>query len=186
VLVFIAGVVLLWAQRRPAAPAPPALGDDASSAPAPSRRRRTFLFASFGALGALLLAAAAAAVIVGSLYAHFSHGIGDRSYEPVGIASVRDYYRVGVGTLDLDLSRIRFPAGTTTVRAEAGIGHLRVIVPSGVTVRAKAHVNWGDASLLGHDEDGHNVRADVGPSDATLVLDTHVGIGQVEVDRAVR
>jgi phage shock protein PspC (stress-responsive transcriptional regulator) len=184
VLVFIAGVVLLWAQRRPPAPATPAVEGEAMPTPVPRRRRRTFLFLSFGVLGAVLLAAATTAVIVGTLYAHVSHGVGDRSYEPAGIASVRDYYRVGVGTLDVDLSRVRFPAGTTTIRAEAGIGDVHVVVPSGVTVRAKTHVSWGNASLLGHDEDGHNVRSDVGPSDAKLVLDTHVGIGHVEVDRS--
>jgi phage shock protein PspC (stress-responsive transcriptional regulator) len=186
VLVFIAGVVFLWAQRRPSAPAAPPVEGELTPAPATGRRRRTFLFLSFGALGALLLAAATAAVIVGTLYAHVSHGIGGRSYEPVGIASVRDSYRVGIGSLDLDLSQVRFPARTTTIRAEAGIGHVHVIVPRGVTVRTRAHVAWGDASLLGHDEDGHNVRSDVGPANARLVLDTHVGIGQVEVDRAER
>jgi phage shock protein PspC (stress-responsive transcriptional regulator) len=189
VLAFVAGVVLLWMQRRPRADASTAAPENVAP-PAPptasSRRRRMFLFLSLGAFGTVLLAAATVAVIVGTLYAHFSHGVGGRSYEPVGIASVRDSYRVGVGTLDLDLSRVRFPAGTTNVRAEAGIGHVHVIVPRGVTVRAKAHVDWGDASLLGHEEDGHSVRSDVGPSNATLVLDTHVGIGQVEVDRTVR
>jgi hypothetical protein len=46
-------------------------------------------------------------------------------------------------------------------------------------------VNWGDTNLLGHDESGHNVKVDVGNVEPQLVLETHVGIGQAEVDRAV-
>jgi hypothetical protein len=49
-----------------------------------------------------------------------------------------------------------------------------------------AHVSWGEARVLGHEEDGHNVRTDVGSDPAQLVLDTDVGIGQIEVERAVR
>jgi predicted membrane protein len=63
---------------------------------------------------------------------------------------------------------------------------VRITVPRDVTVRVKTHVTWGDATLLGHNENGHNVRVDVGPEHADLELDTAVGIGQIDVDRAVR
>src|SRR4029077_7753754 len=105
---------------------------------------------------------------------------------PLVWSAVRHDYKLGVGDLELDLSRLAVPAGVTTTRALVGTGPLHVTAPPGVAVRTKAHVSWGDASLFGNDENGHNVRSDVGPATPQLVLDSTVGIGQVEVTRSVR
>jgi len=187
-IVLVLGTILLLARRRPSEPstsAEPAETPDAT----PIERRRSrfvvFLFAVLAAVGVLLAALAIFFTVAASLYAHVGHGVGHRTYEPATTSSVNDYYRLGVGTLDLDLSRVHFGPGPTTVRADVGIGHLRIVVPAGVTVRVKSHVNWGDTTLLGHEQSGHNVKVDVGSEDPQLVLDTHVGIGQAEVDRAV-
>jgi phage shock protein PspC (stress-responsive transcriptional regulator)/predicted membrane protein len=169
VAVLVIGGVLLWAQSR---------GE--------SRRRRSIFWIVLAVLGALILAAAIAAAVVATMFARLAHGVGDRHYTPASASALRHDYQVGVGSLDLDLSRVSLPPGTTRIHIEAGIGHVQIIVPRDVTVRAKTHVTWGEAQLLGHDENGHNVRADVGPEDAELLLDTRVGIGQIEVDRAVR
>jgi phage shock protein PspC (stress-responsive transcriptional regulator)/predicted membrane protein len=169
VFALVIGGILIWAQRR---------GE--------TRRRRSVLWIALAVAGGLILAAAIAAAVVATTFARLGHGIGDRHYAPVSASALRSDYQVGVGSLNLDLSRVTLPPGTTRVHVEAGIGHVRVIVPRDIIVRAKTHVTWGDAELLGHEEDGHNVRADVGPDDAELLLDTAVGIGQIEVDRAVR
>jgi hypothetical protein len=132
-------------------------------------------------VGALLLAAAVTAAVVATTFARLGHGVGDRYYTPVSASALRHDYQVGVGSLDVDLSRVSLPPGTTRIHVEAGIGHVQITVPRDVTVRAKTHVTWGEATVL-----GHNVGADLGPNDAQLQLDTRVGIGQVEVDRAVR
>jgi phage shock protein PspC (stress-responsive transcriptional regulator) len=182
-LVLVAGGVLLWSQRRPPTPA---VSGSAAVPPAPARRSRSVLRILLAVVGAIVLAITVTCVVLASLFLHLSHGVGSRAYAPVEASSLRDSYHIGVGTLDLDLSSLRLPAGKTAVHVEAGVGHVRVIVPPGVTVHAKAHVSWGDASVLGHDENGHNVDADLGPSDAQLEIDSRVGIGQIEVDRAVR
>jgi predicted membrane protein len=127
-----------------------------------------------------------ASAVVATTFARLGHGVGDRNYAPLTASALRHDYQVGVGTLDLDLSHVSLPPGTTRIHAEAGIGDVRITVPRDVTVRAKTHVTWGDATLLGHNENGHNVRVDVGPEHADLELDTAVGIGQIDVDRAVR
>jgi phage shock protein PspC (stress-responsive transcriptional regulator) len=189
IVVLVLGGVLLWSQRRTSAAAAPtaAPGEATAVAPAaPTRRRRRVLTVVAVVTGALILAAAILCIVVATLFARLAHGVGDRHYAPAAASALRHDYQVGIGSLDLDLSRVTLPAGTTRIHVEAGIGQVRITVPDGVTVRAKAHVSWGDAYLLGHEESGHNVRADVGPDTHELELDTRVGIGKVEVDRAVR
>lgn len=184
VVVLVLGTILLLSRRRIGEPSD-ATAAGATTAGPSGRRRRRGLLVFLAAVGALLAAVVVFIAVVAGLYAHLGHGVGDRNYEPTTTSALRDYYRVGVGDLRIDLSKLHFGPGTTTVRAEVGIGHLRIVVPRDVTVRVKSHVNWGDATLLGHDEDGHNVKADVGNDTPELELDTHVGIGQVDVDRAV-
>jgi phage shock protein PspC (stress-responsive transcriptional regulator) len=203
-VVLVAGALLLWSQSRAAAasPEPPApttpvtspdaatlapaaTGTEAAPAP-PARRRRSVLTILLVILGTLVVAAAIAVVVVATIFSRLAHGVGDRHYTPATASAVRDDYQVGVGSLDLDLSRVSLPPGTTRIHVEAGIGHLRITVPPGVTVHADTHVTWGEATLLGHEESGHNVRAEVGPENGQLDLDTKVGIGQVEVVRSVR
>jgi phage shock protein PspC (stress-responsive transcriptional regulator) len=213
-VVLVAGALLLWSQSRatappPAAPdaassaspagatpvtspdaaAPPAPSADTESEPAsaaPARRRRSVLTIFLVILGALVVAAAIAVVVVATIFSRLAHGVGDRHYTPVTASALQDDYQVGVGSLDLDLSRVSLPPGTTRIHVEAGIGHLRIMVPPGVSVHAGTHVTWGEATLLGHEESGHNVRAEVGAENGRLDLDTKVGIGQVEVVRSVR
>jgi phage shock protein PspC (stress-responsive transcriptional regulator) len=202
-VVLVAGALLLWSQRRAVAPATeldtvaPSTALDrvapaapaaapGSELPASPPRRRTVLATVLIVLGVLVVAAAIAVVVVATIFSRLAHGVGDRHYAPVAATALRDDYQVGVGSLDLDLSQVSLPPGTTRIHAEAGIGHVRITVPRGVTVHAGTHVTWGEATLLGHEESGHNVRADVGPENGRLDLDTKVGIGQVEVVRSVR
>jgi phage shock protein PspC (stress-responsive transcriptional regulator)/predicted membrane protein len=186
VIVLIIGAALLWTQRQTTTPPARAGDDETDVVPAAPPRRRRGLKLALAAVGALLLAAAVTSIVLAAMFARLSHGVGERHYAPASVSALRDSYQVGVGSLRLDLSRIELPAGTTRIHVEAGIGHVHVTVPPGVTVRAKTHVSWGDATLLGHEESGHDVHVDVGREDGQLELDTRVGIGQIEVDRAVR
>src|SRR5829696_9060417 len=87
--------------------------------------------------------------------------------------------RDGVGDL---------PPGETLVRARLGIGDLRVLVPSDVSVRYRTRVKFGDATVFGENANGHNATADGidGSGAAVLVLDVKAGAGDVTIDRAVR
>ena len=184
VVVLLVGGILIWAQARGAAA--PAAQARSAAAPGEARRSRRLLWFVLAAVAVLLLVPVILAVVVATTFARLGHGVGDRNYAPVSASVLHHDYQVGVGSLAVDLSRISLPPGTTRIHVEAGVGHVRITVPPGITVRAKTHVTWGEATLLGHDESGHDVSADVGPGDARLQLDTRVGIGQVEVDRAVR
>jgi phage shock protein PspC (stress-responsive transcriptional regulator) len=132
----------------------------------------------------------AAAILASTINLHLGDGIGDRHYAPVTAEALRGNYRLGVGELELDLSKLRLPPGRTTVTASLGVGHMLVTVPRDAAVRVDSHVDWGDSDVLGVEDNGREVDNDVSrpgrPGAPLLVLDADVGAGQLEVVRAVR
>ena len=178
VLVLVGGALILWSQRRSAQPV------DAAATPVPRRGRRRLAIALV-AVGLLLLAVTVAAVAFASTYLHLGDGVGDRNYAPATPAALHDDYRLGTGDLRIDLSNLALAAGTTTIRAHVGVGQLQVTVPRGAQVHVVGNVSWGDTHVLGHSESGHNVKTDVGSAAPQLEIDAHVGVGEIEVTRAV-
>jgi phage shock protein PspC (stress-responsive transcriptional regulator) len=172
-LALLAGGAILWARR----------GDLSR----PRRVMRTIVV-SVLLLAALVLGALA--IFVSSLHVALSHGVGDRTYGPVAAADVRRSYHLGMGDLRLDLGRIALPPGETRVRARVDVGDLRIVVPADASVRITADASWGDLTLLGRHEGGHDVTntlvARVPGAGGTLVVDAHVGLGNLRVVRAVR
>ena len=100
----------------------------------------------------------------------------------------RDDYRLGIGSLELDLGDVQLPAGETHVETRVDVGDLEVIVPAGVALRSTARPRWARLDRPdGLGADGRNADIDLtetGPR--VLVLDAHVGAGSVRVERAVR
>jgi hypothetical protein len=110
-----------------------------------------------------------------------SDGIGDRAYAPTSTADVRREYKLGIGSLELDLSRL--PVGPEVhVEARLGIGKLRVIVPRRSSVVVDARVKAGSISSLGHHDDGRNARVRITGGNK-LFLKTRVGAGRIDVER---
>ncbi|MFD4956140.1 PspC domain-containing protein [Streptomyces sp. NPDC058451] len=148
--------------------------------------------------GSILLALVTAALLAAStaLPKDVTTQWGHRTWQPAATADVRPEYRLGTGEGTLDLSRIRLGKGATvTTKAQVGAGRLRVIVPAGVTVRANIEVGLGDIQLPGDSSQDVDVApgrhqqvtlpATAGGKDAgTVDLRLHVGMGQVEVNRA--
>jgi len=111
---------------------------------------------------------------------------------PTDLASVRDVYTFGVGSIVLDLSAIDADelarAGTTRITVELGVGDLLVMLPDDVTVVASVELGVGQVDLAGRTSGGLGVSATrtlVGTSDAsgTIVIDIEQGIGRVRVTR---
>lgn len=180
-IVLIGGGLLLWSQRR----RPPALAtsaDPTSAVTTVEPRPRHGLRRALIGTAVLVVALFAAALVFFGFYAHLGDGVGDRRYLPLSAAAPRDY-RVGLGSLRLDLSRLPPSAKPITIHAQVGVGYLRLIVPPGLPVRVNSHVSWGQADVLGHQEGGRNVRDNVGAAQARLVLDASVGVGKIDVER---
>jgi phage shock protein PspC (stress-responsive transcriptional regulator) len=177
-IVLLGGVLILASNYRGRAPS-------AQVDVTTRRRRRLRLRHVLVGTGLVLLVPLVAGIVVVSVYAHLGDGIGVRHYRPLSVAGRTDY-RVGIGHLQLDLSRTALPATQTTIHAQLGMGDLELFVPQGMTVRINSHVAWGGSHVLGWDENGHDVTNNVGSNAAQLVIDADVGIGQIDVNRVVR
>ena len=71
------------------------------------------------------------------------------------------------------------------MKARVDIGSLRVIVPQDVALEVRGDAQLGEVKVLGKSDDGRHARTSVVQTGKrVLVLDTHVGIGQVRVTRA--
>ncbi len=135
---------------------------------------------------------AASAALPKDLTTHWEH----LTWQPAAVADVQKKYDLGNGVGTLDLTRLRLTKGQTVATdAEVGVGQLKVIVPSNVTVRLSADVGVGDIQLPGDDkedvdvEPGKHQQVTLTPatgvkSVGTLDLDLQVGVGQAEVSRA--
>src|SRR5439155_1134373 len=182
----IAGAAILWITRHGnKAPAP---ADATTLAAEDSRRiRRVFkgLAIAFGTLVALFLVTAA--VFAAIFHVHLGSGVGDRNYVVAGTQDLRSSYKLGIGDMTLDLRNVQFAKGETNVRARVDVGNLRVIVPNDVALRVDGDAQLGQVQMLGKTADGRNVDRHVAETGKrVLVLKAHVGVGKVQVTRAVR
>ncbi len=186
ILFLIAGAVILWITRQPAAD--PTLDAAALGAEDSRRVRRA------GSRLAIILASLLALVIVAAgIFAavfdvHVGRGIGDRSYAVANGDNLDRDYRLGIGSLELDLSALQLPLGETHVDASVDVGELLVIVPEDVGLKVHGTVEAGEIHFPeGLGADGRNVESDFEVAGSrVLVLDTDVGLGSIRVERAVR
>ena len=182
ILLLIAGAAILWITHQSKAATP----DAAALATEDSRRiRRLFksVVIALGTLFALLLVGTA--IVAATFNVHLGNGVGDRSYVVAGTQDLRSSYKLGIGDLTLDLRDVRFTSAETHVKARVDIGSLRVIVPQNVALRVRGDAQLGDVQILGRSDDGRNATTSIVQAGKhVLVLDTHVGIGQVRVTRA--
>ncbi len=133
------------------------------------------------------LVLAAVAVFVAAFDVHVGRGTGDRSYAVTSVQNLKDEYRLGIGSLELDVAALQLPVGETRIVASVDVGELRVIVPSDVGLRVHATAEIGEVDLPnGVGGDGRNVENDfILTGDRVLVVDAHVGLGSVKVERAI-
>jgi predicted membrane protein len=129
----------------------------------------------------------AAAIFATTFHVHLARGVGDRSYFVGPGQNVDSSYKLSVGHLAVDLGDARLPIGETKVDTRVDVGELTVTVPSDVAVRVHGAAQLGSVHVLGRSDDGRHADATVSQTGGrVLVLDAHVGVGQVRVVRAVR
>jgi phage shock protein PspC (stress-responsive transcriptional regulator) len=135
-------------------------------------------------LGILLVLALVVAV---SVDVPLRGGVGERHVQPAALTAVDTHYRRSVGELTVDLRDTAIADGVHRVDATLGIGELRIRVPDGVDLDVRGRAQGGEVRLLGRRENGWDVDSRVreasAGSDATLVIDAHVGFGEVRVER---
>jgi hypothetical protein len=128
----------------------------------------------------LVLAATAAAERV-----DLDASIGERSWQATDGGS----YTLGAGEATLDLRSLR-GVEDAMVEARLGLGVLTVLVPQGMSVAVDAEIGegviGGSAAPFGEtDDDGRHEFVIGSAEDVTVTLDLEVGVGEIEVRRAV-
>ena len=167
----VLGAIILWVQRR----------SDAG--------KRSWLRITLGVLTALIVAVVAAATVAAFSVGHVTDGVGKRVYHVASTDTLEPHYELGVGRLDLDLTRAELPAGTTRLALKLGVGELHVAAPAGTIVRYHVDVDGGNIAVPSSERDGWNVAEsgvlDDGVSSGAPVLDIRakVGVGEFRLDR---
>jgi phage shock protein PspC (stress-responsive transcriptional regulator) len=183
-LFLIGGALILWITRHSTAASPEGTPQAQVAAKRPRRLWRVVI--ATGIVLASLLAAALIAVAAVIAVFEVDRSAGDRAYSVTSVQDLRSEYRLGIGSMRLNLGELQLPEGETRVDARVDLGDLEVIVPSGVAMQVHGTAEMGSVEVLGNDEDGRNVEVDLdetGPR--VLVLDAHVGAGAVRVERSV-
>jgi phage shock protein PspC (stress-responsive transcriptional regulator) len=170
IFLLVAGGIIYWTQRRDAGKRPRILRG---------------LLIVVGTLVALVL-------VVGAIFAsvsgvHVSRGIGDRNYHPASYVGLERDYKLGVGSLRLDLTNVRFPSGETRVNADVGAGNVTITVPRDISVHVDATSDIGQVQVFDRTADGRHPSLTntsvVGEGKRLLLIHAHVGTGKVEVRR---
>jgi phage shock protein PspC (stress-responsive transcriptional regulator) len=117
-------------------------------------------------------------------------GLGDRVYTPTRAALVQDEYRLGVGSLRLDLSQVDFSGQLVRTKVSLGVGNIEIVVPPDTDVSIDGRAGAGQVILFDQTEDGTSVTREMvsygrdSDEKIDLVLDLDVNLGEVRVDRA--
>jgi phage shock protein PspC (stress-responsive transcriptional regulator) len=136
-------------------------------------------------LGLILLAGFAAAVVTP---VSISSGAGERVERPATIAALDRDYELGLGSLEVDLTALELPPGTTSIHARVGVGELVITVPEDVALRIDAEAGAGEVNVLGEFDDGVNAGRTVTVAGSTpdapvLAIEADIGFGAIEVRR---
>ena len=163
VAILVAGLAILWVSRR--------------------QKKASGVLIAVAAIFTFLAVAASVAVVAAFAWFDVSldDGVGDQTYRPAVASAVHSSYDLGIGELELDLSRLD-PAGPQRIAAHVGLGELRIIVPRDADIAVDAHAKAGELFVLGRHDDGRNARLDVGAG--RFVIDAEVGAGRIDVVRA--
>lgn len=171
IVLALVGGIILWRQRRA------------------ERGRRRVLPIVLGVLAALIVAAVASGAVAVAALGNLGDGVGDKTYRVSSAADLSKSYKLGIGTLELDLSHAQLPTGRTPLRLRAGIGRIHLVVPADTVVTYHAKADVGDLKILGQERSdwkpvlsGRQAPSTIGGR--VLVVDAKVGVGEVDIDRA--
>jgi phage shock protein PspC (stress-responsive transcriptional regulator) len=138
-------------------------------------------------LGVLLFALLAGASFAG---AKWGDGVGQRTYQPKSLQELRNRYKLGAGTLQLDLSKLSkadFSKDSRVVDINLGAGAVAVELPTDATTVAVATTTrGGEVTLFGKTNNQTNRTFRIGNKTAKpdLTLNVRAGVGAIEVARA--
>lgn len=112
-------------------------------------------------------------------------GYGERVFRPTTALQLAPSYRLGAGSLEIDMRGMKFPPGDRRLDVGMGMGQTVLVVPENVCVTGDARVGAGYANVLGREEGGLDVdlrddRPSV-PSVPRLRVSADMGLGALMV-----
>ena len=115
----------------------------------------------------------------------FDGGYGEERYRPSQASEIRDEYKLGVGSLTVDLRDADLPAGDHRVKLDVGMGEAVLLVPDDVCVATTAEMGMGGADVLGAGTGGIDVdledRQTAPAGTPRVIVDAHVGLGGIAI-----
>jgi phage shock protein PspC (stress-responsive transcriptional regulator) len=115
-------------------------------------------------------------------------GVGDRDYRPATVSQLQDDYKLGIGSLIVDLRDVDLPADqTTNLNVRVGLGEAVVYIPSDACVTSDVQIGVGGSDVLDRGNSGVDVnyveQASAPTGRPTVHVDANIGMGVVEVVR---
>lgn len=155
-------------------------------------QRRIALVIILAILLFLLVAAVVAGLVIGRVIGAVTDqegGIQVRTEQPTSMGELKDRYDINAGALELNLSKLELPEGTTEVEARVDDGALTVVVPQDVSAQVDAEAENGALSIFGKDSSGEDVKRHYtqeghDQADRRLSLELSVDTGAITVQRA--
>ena len=148
---------------------------------------RILLVLALIVISLVILAAGAFFGAVATTGVPLTGGIGQRIVQPTSPAQLQTTYRLAIGNMTVDLTRVPFGSAPRTVTASVGVGVLVIDVPPGAVVDVRAQSSIGSVSY--GDSGQASFETPTGPTTIfgaprpQLVVDARVGIGQVRLER---
>ena len=131
------------------------------------------------------LAVALPAGVVSAADVDLHGGVGERSYRPSTVETLRHEYKLGAGELTVDLRDVQLPPGDRQLGLKVGMGEIDLIVPEDVCVVTRAHLGAGEVGALERHAEGADVDFAEEPTAPVgtprLVVDADVGLGALYV-----
>ncbi len=140
-----------------------------------------------GGLIGLGIALTVIALVLSVLPMQVSITAGDRTHTVTDLAELEPSYRLGAGTLTLDLRELELPPGATELDASVSMGELVIRVPEDVTVTGTGHTMLGEVDGFGRTTAGVAPRRTLDEAGVeggpVLDLELRTGLGRIEVTR---
>ena len=117
----------------------------------------------------------------------FDTSAGEGYHRPAGVDEIPDAYRLGAGSLVVDLREVDFAGRVVEVEAEVGIGELTVYLPQDVAADVSGRVGIGSIRTWDHlgttSRQGIGITSDYVSEGANgmIILNASVGLGEIQV-----
>jgi phage shock protein PspC (stress-responsive transcriptional regulator) len=110
---------------------------------------------------------------------------GDRTFRPATTADVAHGYKMGAGSMKVDLREVLLPPGQTDLRLKLGLGEIQVLVPDDLCVTTDAHIGMGAMDSGDGEQGGVDVDIRdhplVDPGIKELHIKADIGVGGLEI-----